>query len=1418
MAVYKSTHCYPFMNNIDIRTALSNASSEDPYQILTCKVDTSNKNATGYSIRILDEDNNVIFPVDSNPKISPISELQDWLYESNGVNSGINGTYLKIPFFQSKDNPIYSSYNAIYYTPKYNVDHLIASSDLIGSTNPFADPANWEKDGDNNYYKYTWPSGTEIEKIKNKISLDGEIILEGQVILVANNSYAIGDIPSGFYRVIKVIDTSLVPGKEINATRLALISNWSVDGDFKTTILKGKSYHNKIISKENSVYAFDSTGILYKDISNNNILKLITGSTLYKWEITLYQGDYIKTGNPSYCDYSSTDNNNYDMVLTSGTILGSNNNRIQIAYNDAFDSNGVGLDCDLPKQKEGVLVLQGKYIDFGTNTSSLFSNHRAYVRNYDSSYGHVYPLDGSVIMETVSTNDYAQFFKLSNDPDAILETDKIQWGTSAQTSFVYLNENHDDYESYNNFMNLPINKRIYGILKSSLQDISPSLKSIEAGQKILFTNMDRSYQNGVYEVYERSDLSPSTYVIFLKRVSPYNKWGTYIGKVFYVESYVEAGGTLTARNIESLAGSNPDASLWNPDTVSTGSGSSNLYFTEEMPILLFGDKIADNHYFDVYEHRNTTIPSPWTWDSNTKIDGISVFNGMKILVTVAITEGGTTTYTVKRYVAEGSSSGTITLVGDWDTTNDYAYVYQGENFGKRVLSITGATSNPEISWRLHTAKILKNATNYTYISPFLDIKENMKLKLTGNNYATLSDLSKTQWLKINKVNNSLYCILHESLASSLVSEVSSYNNTPWKYEIRSFFKSSDFNPFYCYETPYLILYKNNTEYSGMLNTATQEEFFVNKSDNSTSIPYYTIDDQNNEYQFIVGTYQDSGTTYSKPLKLSAKYIQGEGLSWESYRWILLDKDGNILQDTGKKYDKELSVIFYGLSSDDINDSFSTYYAVLYVEDEINNILNYSVKLTIEKGESPTSKYPFKATYDCGLHAVKLIYSGNSNVIASYRNNTSYIDELYIPASDGWDGGISYVNDEGFEVKYKQGLEASALVDYSSGSNITKSNGLEYSSYFSLGTISGIPYYKTFNNTNSIQSTDGGAPLIFPPINNSSGGELYFETEYFLNDNYCGTILEWFIEGENDSSGVEDLYVDKNNGMPNLGGYLSFRLKTQDNFTLNNLNNDRNKLTFEITAYPVGSGSGISQEVDSNNFILFNILNSRKYYLQEPGKLTDANKEDNEFLNFELTYDLFLQKDKNGKFFAGTSLNPFHNLSLAESSSTGCVSYWVEDRPFIINDNTDRDYFLFNSSETYNYQMIADKTRVLNTDTNTNLLKWPSETGDYKESDYIWDDIDSSSYSYEKDLPMKWGDITVEDQSNFIKEIVAAEKHYNIHKDYYLLCKINNVEAIYNTLISSNPNNFLSIDDTSTEATITIGDNLGTIQIIKKAGD
>ena len=53
MAVYKATYCYPFLNSFDGRVT---ATSEDstPSQNLKCKIESSNKLITGYTIEIYD--------------------------------------------------------------------------------------------------------------------------------------------------------------------------------------------------------------------------------------------------------------------------------------------------------------------------------------------------------------------------------------------------------------------------------------------------------------------------------------------------------------------------------------------------------------------------------------------------------------------------------------------------------------------------------------------------------------------------------------------------------------------------------------------------------------------------------------------------------------------------------------------------------------------------------------------------------------------------------------------------------------------------------------------------------------------------------------------------------------------------------------------------------------------------------------------------------------------------------------------------------------------------------------------------------------------------------------------------------------------------------------------------------------------
>ncbi len=104
MAVFKPTNCSPYLTAFDI-TYLD----EGPIYF-QCKIDTSNTKIDGYAITIYDSDNNTVFPFGGKNAIDNISYIKDLkadtqrinsIIETNGVadlNTGLNGTYLKIPF------------------------------------------------------------------------------------------------------------------------------------------------------------------------------------------------------------------------------------------------------------------------------------------------------------------------------------------------------------------------------------------------------------------------------------------------------------------------------------------------------------------------------------------------------------------------------------------------------------------------------------------------------------------------------------------------------------------------------------------------------------------------------------------------------------------------------------------------------------------------------------------------------------------------------------------------------------------------------------------------------------------------------------------------------------------------------------------------------------------------------------------------------------------------------------------------------------------------------------------------------------------------------------------------------------------------------------------------------------------------
>ena len=1073
MAVYKATLCYPFLNSIDIRTAQYKDYTSQPVQFLTCQIDSSNTEITGYKIRILSSDNKQVFPVDENGEaiegyISPVDELKisslGYDSEKLTINSGLNGTTLRIPFFQSTDNKVLNSYNAVYYQPKYLADHVIASETETGLDTKMDDIQYWDYDATTETLTYSWP-GASAEDIKaNNIMLDSESILIGEVVLVLgskeiNNTNV--DI-SGLYEVTGHLNPTTVD----MTTKLVKINVPTMEKQI--TLTKGKTLHNYTyqITQDGSnhiIYIKSSTGSTWRDISNNNIVLLDSNNSTYKWEITLYQGNSVP--DDEHIDaksiiYSDVNPEWLDMTLSSGKIMGTTPNRIQIASSDD-DANG---EIYLPEGIDNApVVLQGKYIEVsGTIPTAIMSGGtRTYVKTYDSVYGHVYPREDTLTTADINPTNakYCQFFKYSSNPNEILDTDIVNFcfntpiefmgytieTISDQTGQQLISQKWKSWDINSADQSVSVTNRYIAI------DISDYSNIINDGDLVLFTGQGKNlvgqtftthaYENGVYQINKIKVTPPDTpddYTKFykyesiatpegpiydweriivsymaatlndlptesvaedaygytyedeklyqyisngwnqvtysdsqpvnpnlgdiwckskdtgdrwcLKRVSGYNQWANYLGKIIYCQN-----GTNNVRsmNMQSLASAG--GTLW--DINNTASGTSLLYFTQEKPTLLFPQKLTKT--FNLYDNINSSNSA----HTNLIVDGKIIRVGDIILYQDK---------TCGRVATVSNNSYTLSDITNVD--NGYYYILDGDQYKEDVLKVTDTEITR--SWDLHTAIVLHNTSTKTFISPWKTLQNNMKLALLNNKtvqYVTESNpTDPTRWITIKSFNDKIFYITHNELASPLA--LASYKNDddtiPWTYDIRSFFKTSDENPFYSYQTPYITLKKNNESYSDLRIVGGSFYFYVRPQyTDPASLEFLVYDQEGGTKNLLTVDYKAQAIVTGRSVKLQGIY-NGLGQSaWESYQWILYDEDGNIVQDTGKRYDKDMGVVFLGLSNDLAEDVI--YRALLLVENNFGDIITYELILEINPGVISSfirEGGEFTVTYDCSTHS------------------------------------------------------------------------------------------------------------------------------------------------------------------------------------------------------------------------------------------------------------------------------------------------------------------------------------------------------------------------------------------------------------------------------------------------------------------
>ena len=527
------------------------------------------------------------------------------------------------------------------------------------------------------------------------------------------------------------------------------------------------------------------------------------------------------------------------MILNTGEILGSNSNRLQLADSS---SNPQKLPGD---GSTDILVLQGRYVQLFNSDGTKQIGTRAYVQNYDSSYGHIYPISGSFTEDMINSANQVRFYKYTNNENSVLPGDVVKCastsnvrtesecndagGTLPQTSAGYTISNMGTLNqkittdgqylftctdgstntwTYGNSQGPVVVLSDYGITLNVAPSTNDTIKfdytrftsiidniPVDQGDLVLLKDQTNAKENGVYIVDTGAKWG---------RSASYDQWGEFIGKIIFVQQGHDNGG----KNFQSQA--KAGGTLSNPAS-GTLEGDSPLYFNEEQPIVVYPDLIKNTATY-----ANQILPT--RINDKYEVDGYIMQNGE----TVFVANDG--------YIYQlNEVSGVISLDPILTNPIDVCNITLGKEYGNKT--VRRSSGDFVIDYSSQTCYILRNTQSRTYVKPYTGITPNMILYLQNNQYVTTVNNQDINYLKINLVNTKFWYIEHDMLNSGLSSIVDKTLNTPYKYEIRSYFKQSDENPFTLYSDPYIKLAAPNGE--GGSNLTIIQDYHVDRGNNNS---------------------------------------------------------------------------------------------------------------------------------------------------------------------------------------------------------------------------------------------------------------------------------------------------------------------------------------------------------------------------------------------------------------------------------------------------------------------------------------------------------------------------------------------------------------------------------------------------------
>lgn len=702
---------------------------------------------------------------------------------------------------------------------------------------------------------------------------------------------------------------------------------------------------------------------------------LVDGQT-YTWKITLYQEVENGTQKP----FPPTEAKFYDMAVANGTVIGSNEKRIQTALIDSDDKvvdNLVLIDKFVqPIQISGFDGYDpSNPVTRWTGTvPTEFTMARSLITGYDSTYGYVYPstaegnafANGQIVPE--NANGF-QIFKNGNNPLNLGATDmvefiygsgefngKMTWKTSAKPEQSYWEQIYS-VDSDPNGVFYPLKGDGY------------SSFALTGSERIIFNNIQESKvqynkiyygspYNGIFEPHFSSkdmgdEVVPRYQVtVVWNRTSDAANWGTLSNKIIYCRR--------DGKNYEI-----------NTTTQVGEINKTPFKFVEEKPVRIFNTATVETQNQITGDDSESNPRIFHTSKAISSILSVTNNNSVDITKDCAFEVGN-------NYIIYTPSSA---IPSDLKISVQYI-PFNIQDYTGVIFYNKQATSDSD--------------TGIIYIRPSININKSMIFK----EVTTTADQT---WFNINYFNKDYNYITYtgRSLHPSSEDKEFSPEIDKTRYQIKSFYKDSDYNPFSIYKNPEIASYL-------IINGKQKEEALK-------------INGETNE----VG---------ARNFSIVAEYVQNSYISWKNYQWILYDaKKRTILEKTDEKYSGEITGTFYGLERN------TSYILSLVLQTNTGKIIEIDYVLQTNFKESGAKPDIVAADFDCDTLAMKATVNLENTIIAPEADE--YLSSgTAIPSS-----GTAYYYNGVKDIYTKNG---SAIASVENGVlTITGNNSLDFQRSF-----------------------------------------------------------------------------------------------------------------------------------------------------------------------------------------------------------------------------------------------------------------------------------------------------------------------------------------------------------------------------------